>query len=636
MKISLSQITSAVSISLCFIIISLLLPVKSFSVIATLYTQPSSGVTPLEVRLTCVVATNTSEPTSYTMDFGDGSEPITVETNSYSQTFTHTYQNGLFKPICRVDKNIGTNTDTDPGNLIVAKWKFKTNGEIDSSPAIGNDGTVYIGSDDGNLYAIDSQTGDELWRFKTGAEIKSVPSVGPDGIIYFGSLDNFFYALNQNGALKWSINIGDYIFSSPAVTSDGRTIYVGASDNKFYAINSSGNVKWTYQTGHKIVSSPAIGSDGIENVVYFGSLDRKFYALAADTGSLKWIFQGNAEFYSSPAIDDKGQIYVGECTTGSAETYNFKLFSINVDGSKLWQFNGGPGFYSSPAIGPNGKIYIGSWDGDFYILNSSGNTEYSVSTTPYDINSSPAIGANGVVYVGSEDGNFYAIDPTEDEVNSEAWTFKTGDGILESSPVIDEDGTIYFASRDKCVYAINPGNLKPADSPWPMFHQSPDRRGNSQSISIPAVISSSPAKNNTSVSINTETIAVNFSPDISDSQIDEDSFKMVKVNDDEDNEEIDGYASLDVVRYNNSGYHLSAIFERLDNDIPLKYNSKYKASISYSAEPDSLSFEKTFTINFTTQAVPETDPNPSPEPDFFSCFINTIHKLKEYPFSLFQ
>ena len=44
-------------------------------------------------------------------------------------------------------------------------WEFKTGGDVWSSPAIGSDGTVYIGSWDNKLYAINGKTGVKLWEF---------------------------------------------------------------------------------------------------------------------------------------------------------------------------------------------------------------------------------------------------------------------------------------------------------------------------------------------------------------------------------------------------------------------------------------------------------------------------------------
>ena len=59
-----------------------------------------------------------------------------------------------------------------------------------SSPAIGSDGTIYVGSFDNNLYAINHTYGSEKWRFETGDWIYSSPAIGADGTIYVGSNDN--------------------------------------------------------------------------------------------------------------------------------------------------------------------------------------------------------------------------------------------------------------------------------------------------------------------------------------------------------------------------------------------------------------------------------------------------------------
>ena len=85
-----------------------------------------------------------------------------------------------------------------------------------------------------------SQTpGTQKWAFATGGTVYSSPAIGADGTIYVGSFDKKLYAINRDGTQKWAFTAGSYIVSSPAIGSDG-TIYVGAYDNRLYAINSSG------------------------------------------------------------------------------------------------------------------------------------------------------------------------------------------------------------------------------------------------------------------------------------------------------------------------------------------------------------------------------------------------------------
>ena len=68
--------------------------------------------------------------------------------------------------------------------------------------------------------------GDELWKFPTGGIIFSSPAVANDGTIYVGSQNNKLNAINSDGSLKWQFTAGDFIDSSPAIGPDG-TVYGG-------------------------------------------------------------------------------------------------------------------------------------------------------------------------------------------------------------------------------------------------------------------------------------------------------------------------------------------------------------------------------------------------------------------------
>ena len=82
-------------------------------------------------------------------------------------------------------------------------WEFETGDWVHSSPAIGSDGTVYVGSKDKKLYAINGKTGDKLWEFETGGSVFSSPAIGSDGTVYVGSYDLKLYAINgKTGVLS--------------------------------------------------------------------------------------------------------------------------------------------------------------------------------------------------------------------------------------------------------------------------------------------------------------------------------------------------------------------------------------------------------------------------------------------------
>ncbi|MCK4457124.1 MAG: PQQ-binding-like beta-propeller repeat protein [Thermoplasmata archaeon] len=342
-------------------------------------------------------------------------------------------------------------TSGNTGNL---KWNYTTDAEIFSSPAIGSDGTIYVGSTDRNLYAINPD-GSLKWNYTTKSDITSSPAIGSDGTIYVGSCDRNLYAINPDGSLKWNYTTDAEIFSSPAMGSDG-TIYVGSYDGNLYAINPDGSLKWNYTTDAEILSSPAMGSDG---TIYVGSYDGNLYAINPD-GSLKWNYTTGYVVYSSPAVGSDGTIYVGSCDRN--------LYAINPDGSLKWNYTTDAEILSSPAMGSDGTIYVGSQDSNLYAVNPDGSLKWNY-TTDDDVLSSPAIGSDGTIYVGSYDGNLYAINPD----GSLKWNYTTG-YVVYSSPAIGSDGTIYVGSCDRNLYAIGPA----APNQPPVADAGPDQTVN--------------------------------------------------------------------------------------------------------------------------------------------------------------
>ena len=82
-----------------------------------------------------------------------------------------------------------------------------------------------------------------------------------------------------------------------------------SEDGSIYAFDADadGHEKWTFKTGGPVNSSPAVADDG---TVFFGSEDKKLYALAPD-GTLVWSFATEGPIDSSPAIGPTGEVVVG-------------------------------------------------------------------------------------------------------------------------------------------------------------------------------------------------------------------------------------------------------------------------------------------------------------------------------------
>ena len=383
--------------------------------------------------------------------------------SSYAQTASTVWP--MFHADVRRTGLSSIDTRDNPGML---KWLLLTTGqltpssaiEVESSPAVGADGTVYVGADQ-SVFAINPD-GTIKWRYQTNSLVGfSSPAIGTDGTIYIGSDDFNLYALEDGGqgsvTEKWAFQAGNYIESSPALGPDG-TIYFGSWDGNVNALNPDGTLKWKFAAGGPIyTSSPAIGTDG---TIYIGSLDNSLYAITdGGQGNVRkrWAFPTKDRVCTSPAIGDDGTIYFG------SDDHN--LYALTDGGPanviEKWSFTTGNFVESSPAIGPDGTIYFGSHDKNLYALSDNGTNVKEKWAFPMGgAFSSPAIGADGAIYVGSFDQNVYAL-TDNGRAASQKWAIATG-SMVRSSPAIASDGTVYVGSADDNVYAI--GSSSPAVS----------------------------------------------------------------------------------------------------------------------------------------------------------------------------
>ncbi|MFC1485517.1 PQQ-binding-like beta-propeller repeat protein [Candidatus Latescibacterota bacterium] len=163
---------------------------------------------------------------------------------------------------------------------------------VDSSPAIGEDGTIYVGTDPygaagqapvpvNKVFYAFRPDGTIKWIFPMEDGAESSPAIGPDGTVYVGSYDGNIYALEDNGdsaTLKWRYETGDVVDGSPAVDGCG-IVYIGSRDGYLYALNPDGSLRWKYLTDGGIESSPAIDGSGR---LYFGTLHGTLYCIGEE------------------------------------------------------------------------------------------------------------------------------------------------------------------------------------------------------------------------------------------------------------------------------------------------------------------------------------------------------------------
>ena len=187
-------------------------------------------------------------------------------------------------------KSIDQSKKHKPGNLL---WSYASERVISASPAIGIDGTVFFGSHDGVLYALNGSNGDLKWKSDVGGKIWASPVVGEDGVVYVssgvslnGNVKCKIYALDRETGVKlWEFSSGEQLTYYPSV-GGGNMVYVGSWDWKVYCLDGKNGRKiWEYQTEGKIVKPPRVGPS---NIVYVGSTDKVVYALSGTTGRKIW------------------------------------------------------------------------------------------------------------------------------------------------------------------------------------------------------------------------------------------------------------------------------------------------------------------------------------------------------------
>ena len=393
----------------------------------------------------------------------DANAPDSAATASFTAVAGTTY---LFAVDGRTDSTTGLGAGQFTLTLDDGLWEATAADSITCSPAVGADGTVYVGGDDGTLYAV-TAAGASKWKFSSGSTFDtSAVAVGDDGTVYAGAANGTLYALTAAGAVKWRFTVPtptdptltNAIASSPAIASDG-TVYFKAADNNLYALTAAGALKWTAAVPGESYAAPAVGPDG---TIYLGSDNGRFYAVTA-AGAIRWSFGADGGIYASAAIDGSGNLYFA--------SLNGTVYSLTPGGIQRWSFRAPNSISSSPAIGANGLVYFGAYDGLVYALaGASGAPVWTFATGAQIRASTPAVDANGTVYIGSYDQNVYAIN-----ANGTLNRVYPTDDAIRSSPVI-ANGNLYFGSNDHRLYAFAIGTVA-APSAWPMYQVNARRLG---------------------------------------------------------------------------------------------------------------------------------------------------------------
>ncbi len=335
---------------------------------------------------------------------------------------------------------------TGPVDAVGVEWAHETGSAVESSPAVVGD-TVYVGTDNGTVLALDQCTGAVRWEFvaATDADVASSPTV-VDGTLYVGVDDGTLYAVHaNNGTEQWSFTEPTGAIDASPVVVDG-TVYVGSADGSLYAVHAENGTKaWEYPTGDAVeFSSPTYGDD----TVFVGTTDGTVHAVWADNGTARWTNGTPADAVrTTPAYDD-GTVYV------TGEDHALHAYDV-ASGNEVWNYSTGGAIRSSPAYA-DGTLYFGNDAGRVHGVWENGTQRWvwTNATLTGPVRGSPAV-ANGTVFVGDDDdgsngGNVYALNASSGDLR---WDLDLSAANVRSSPAVVE-GRLYVGSADGAVYAV--------------------------------------------------------------------------------------------------------------------------------------------------------------------------------------
>ena len=315
-------------------------------------------------------------------------------------------------------------------------WTFEAGDSIESSAAVVG-GTVFVGSQKGELVSLNLDNGAVYWKYQTDNPIGESSPAYSDGKVYVGDLGGVLHAVNaSDGKRVWTMKTGSEIKSSPVVVGD--RILIGSYDENLYCVSArNGSVLWKFKTNGPVHSTPSISN----GMAFIAGCDEMFRAIRVSDGKEMFNVSSGAYTGASPALRANSAFY---------GTFDNEVLSVSLtDHRVVWRYQHPQRkfpYYSSAAVTAN-RVVVGGRDKLVHGLSMTGKAVWTF-TTRARVESSPAI-ADGRVFVGSNDGRFYVLNLT---TGAKLWEFNAG-APLSASPAIGK-GRIVIGSQDGRLYCF--------------------------------------------------------------------------------------------------------------------------------------------------------------------------------------
>jgi outer membrane protein assembly factor BamB len=355
--------------------------------------------------------------------------------------FDHHFMNDTtryFRPSYAVNKEF---------NKVTTDWEFQDQSDVGAGTAFTKK-LIYAANTNGDIYALDTNTGKRKWIFHTNGKIYSTPAVAEKFVIV-GSSDMHLYCLSANsGKLIWEYEALKPVLATPVIQN--KIVYFGGSDGHFRALNlETGKIVWDFdQVMGFVVTRPLI----YQNSIYFGCWANDFYALDLETGKLKWKWNnGSSNRMFSPAacypVATHGRIFIV-----APDRYMTSLDART--GKVIWRKTT-PNIRVRESMGlssDSALVYVKTMDGQLFGISSTADTMHiswkSSLQLPYELAPSAIAENNGIIYVPTHSGMACAVDRLTGDV---LWKHKVSNCLVNTIMPIGKDKVVVSTMDGKIV-----------------------------------------------------------------------------------------------------------------------------------------------------------------------------------------
>jgi outer membrane protein assembly factor BamB len=283
------------------------------------------------------------------------------------------------------------------------RWSSSLGERVYSTPLVHDDGTIYVGTDGKKLVAL-SPKGDALWRLEVDGEADSGPTFGKDGTIVF-TAGRHVHAARRGGDLAWRFSTKGKVFTSPAVTEEGLVV-VGSQDDRVYAIGPSGALAWSVDLGADVDGAPAIADDG---AIYVGTDAGEVVRLEGH-GKIGWRTPVGGFVRGVLSIARNGDVLVG--TYGPVPRVVRVAPDGNVRGAFAIRGTGARefGIHGGPLEDEDGTLYFGGQDDAVYAVGVDGTLRWRFDTGA-DVDAPLTMLSDGSLVAAADDGTVTLLLP---------------------------------------------------------------------------------------------------------------------------------------------------------------------------------------------------------------------------------